>query len=318
MLAQHIRRMMGIWARYPNSGVWGQARVLSRSNSSITLLSASSKNSDRPWLSLKSSSWIFFRWPIFAAPRTIAFSSATVRSISISPVILVIAQLVYVLFGFGSGLIAVGSLALIFPEIKDVVVLLLLVNLPAELFVTWKSRQEIRWKPIAGLGVGIAVGIPVGAWLLSTIDAEMILTVLGWFLVAVGIVFVKLPSGGRFVPPAAAAPPTGLISGVLTGLFGTGGPPVIIWYHLAAVGKSAFRANLMTIFLLMTFIRVPSYAVNGLVTVPRMWSSVMVMPAVLFGAWLGHRLHLQISEQTFRRLVSLLLTALGVVLLIKG
>lgn len=232
--------------------------------------------------------------------------------------ILVIAQLVYVLFGFGSGLIAVGSLALIFPEIKDVVVLLLLVNLPAELFVTWKSRQEIRWKPIAGLGVGIGIGIPLGAWLLSTIEAEMILTVLGWFLVGVGLIFVKLPAGGRFAPHAAAAPPTGLLSGVLTGLFGTGGPPIIIWYHLAAVGKTAFRANLMTIFLLMTFVRVPSYMANGLITIPRMWSSVLVLPAVLFGAWLGHKLHLQISEQTFRRLVSLLLTVLGVMLLIKG
>ena len=101
--------------------------------------------------------------------------------------ILVIAQLVYVLFGFGSGLIAVGSLALIFPEIKDVVVLLLLVNLPAELFVTWRSRKEIHWRPIGGLGVGIAVGIPLGAWLLSTTEPDLILTILGWFLIAVGL-----------------------------------------------------------------------------------------------------------------------------------
>ncbi len=233
-------------------------------------------------------------------------------------VILVIAQLVYVLFGFGSGLIAVGGLALIFPEIKDVVVLLLMVNLPAELFVTWQSRRDIRWRPIGGLGLGIAVGIPVGTWLLTTTEPDIILTILGWFLVAVGLIFVKLPTGGRISPPAVAAPPTGLISGVLTGLFGTGGPPLIIWYHLAAVGKSAFRANLMTIFLLMAFVRVPSYLAGGLITGPRLMSSLVVMPAVLFGAWMGHRLHLQISELTFRRLVSLLLCALGMVLLIKG
>ena len=236
----------------------------------------------------------------------------------IACVILVIAQLVYVLFGFGAGLIAVGSLALVFPEIKDVVVLLLLVNLPAELFVTWRSRREIRWKPIAGLGAGIAVGIPLGAWLLSNTHPEIILTILGWFLIAVGLLFVKLPPGGRFSPPATAAPPTGLLSGLLTGLFGTGGPPLIVWYHLAAAGKSAFRANLMTIFLLMTFVRVPSYVANGLVTVPRLWSSLLVMPAVLFGAWLGHRLHLQVTERTFRRLVSILLAVLGLVLLIRN
>ncbi len=247
-------------------------------------------------------------------PSTI-FTSAS--EFALTCVILVIAQLVYVLFGFGSGLIAVGGLALVFPELKDVVVLLLLVNLPAELFVSWRCRHEIRWRPILGLGCGIAVGIPVGAWLLTVVEPRFVLTVLGWFLVGVGILFAKLPPGGRCKPRPAAAPPTGLLSGVLTGLFGTGGPPLIIWYHLSAVGKSAFRANLMTIFLLMALIRVPSYFATGLITSVRMWSSLLVMPAVFFGAWLGHRLHVRISEVKFQRLVSLLLAILGSVLLIR-
>ncbi len=231
--------------------------------------------------------------------------------------ILIIAQLVYVLFGFGSGLIAVGSLALIFPELKDVVVVLLLVNLPAELFVTWQSRRKVRWRPIAALGAGIAMGIPAGAWLLNATEPQIVLQVLGWFLITVGLVFIKLPPGGRITPPAALAPPAGLVSGLLTGLFGTGGPPLIIWYHLTAADKTAFRANLMTIFLLMTVVRVPSYVAGGLVTGPRLFSSLLVMPAVLFGAWLGHRLHVQISERAFRRLVSLLLAVLGAMLLIR-
>ena len=231
--------------------------------------------------------------------------------------VLVVAQVVYVLFGFGSGLIAVGTLALIYPELKDVVVLLLLINLPAELLVSWHSRHEVRWRPIIGLGLGIAVGIPLGAWLLGRFEPRIMLTVLGWFLVAVGIVFVRLPTGGRLAPHPAAAVPTGLLSGVLNGLFGTGGPPVIVWYHLANVGKGAFRANLMTIFLLMTLVRVPSYVLNGLVTPPRLWSALLVMPAVLGGAWLGHRAHVKISERTFQRLVSLLLIVLGALLLIR-
>ncbi|MDX2475465.1 MAG: sulfite exporter TauE/SafE family protein [Candidatus Krumholzibacteria bacterium] len=236
---------------------------------------------------------------------------------AITCVVLIVAQIVYVLLGFGSGLVSVGALALVFPELQDVVVLLLLVNLPAELFISWQSRREIRWRPILGLGSGIAVGIPVGAILLSTTDPQVMLAVLGWFLIGVGLLFIKLPPDGRFKPHAAAAPSAGLISGVLTGLYGTGGPPLIVWYHLSAVGKSAFRANLMTIFLLMAVVRVPSYAAVGLVTGPRLWSSLLVMPAVLLGGWIGHRLHVQVSERTFRRLVSLVLAVIGAVLLIR-
>ncbi len=225
--------------------------------------------------------------------------------------ILAVAQMVYVLFGFGAGLIAVGSLALVYSNMQDVVVLLLLVNLPAELWVVLHSRREIRWRPILGLASGIALGIPAGTWLLKTGDPSLILTILGVFLMVVGLVFLRLPAAGTVKPPAALAPPTGLLSGLLTGLFGTGGPPLIIWYQLSASTKAAFRGNLMTIFLMMTFVRVPSYLVGGLVTAPRLWSSLAVMPAVLLGAWLGNRLHLSISEQRFRFLVSILLVILG-------
>jgi uncharacterized membrane protein YfcA len=232
--------------------------------------------------------------------------------------ILVVAQLVYVLFGFGSGLIAVGSLALFIPQIQDAVVLLLLVNLPAEAIVAWQARREVRWKPILGLGIGIALGIPAGTWLLRGGDQTVVLTVLGWFLIAVGILFLRLPDGGRVQPPAWAGPPTGALSGVLTGLFGTGGPPLIVWYHLSAGSKAAFRGSLMTIFLLKTFVRVPAYVVGGLVTGPRLWSSLLVLPAVLLGAWLGNRLHVTIPEPVFRRLVALLLAVLGAVLLVRN
>ncbi len=226
-------------------------------------------------------------------------------------IVLAVAQMVYVMFGFGAGLIAVGSLALIFPQMQDVVVLLLLVNLPAELWVVWHSRGEIHWRPIVGLGSGIALGVPLGTWLLKTGDPSAVLTFLGIFLVAVGLIFLRLPAGGTRKPPAALAPPTGLLSGLLTGLFGTGGPPLIVWYQLSTTSKAAFRGNLMTIFLMMTFVRVPSYVIGGLVTPTRLWSSLAVMPAVLAGAWLGNRLHLNLSESRFRTLVSILLVILG-------
>lgn len=238
---------------------------------------------------------------LFASPLVYAAACA----------VLLVAQAVYVLFGFGAGLIAVGTLALFMPGLQDVVVLLLLVNLPAELSVAWQSRRRIRWRPIATLGSGIAVGIPLGAWLLRVGEPGIVLKVLGGFLVAVGLLFLRLPAGGGRQPPAWAAPPTGLLSGVLTGLFGTGGPPLIVWYHLSAPDKTAFRGNLMTLFLLMTCVRVPSYAAAGLLDGVRLGSALAVLPAALLGGWLGHRLHLQIPETVFRRLVAGLLVVLG-------
>jgi uncharacterized membrane protein YfcA len=229
-----------------------------------------------------------------------------------------VAEAVYVTLGFGAGLIAVGGLALLVPELRDVVVLLLLVNLPAELWVVWTSRRDIVWRGVLVLFAGIGVGIPVGTWILRWGEPAILLTALGVFLVAVGAVFLMAPAAGRRTWPAWVAPPVGVLSGLLTGLFGTGGPPLVLYYQLSGADKKAFRGHLMAIFLLMTTIRVPTYAAFGLITSSRMWSAALVLPAVLVGALIGNRIHLELSEQTFQRLVSGALVVIGLLLLIPN
>jgi uncharacterized membrane protein YfcA len=68
----------------------------------------------------------------------------------------------------------------------------------------------------------------------------------------------------------------------------------------------------------MTAVRVPSYAAFGLITAPRMWSALAVLPAVILGAVIGNRIHLRIEEDTFRRLVSAALLLIGLLLLLPG
>ena len=233
---------------------------------------------------------------------------------AVACLVLAVAEAVYVLLGFGAGLIAVGTLALFMPELRDVVVILLVVNLPAELFVVWQSRRLVAWRGVLVIFLGIGAGIPIGAWALGSGEPSALLILLGVVLVFAGAVFLATGQAQGRRLPGWVAPPVGLVSGVLTGLFGTGGPPLIVYYRLAGVPKAVFRGNLMALFLLMTAIRVPSYAAFGLITWPRIWSSLAVFPAVLLGAVVGNRIHLRIGEDAFRRLVAIALIAIGVVL----
>jgi hypothetical protein len=230
--------------------------------------------------------------------------------------VLAVAEAVYVLLGFGAGLIAVGTMALLLPELKDAVVLLLLVNLPAEIWVVRSSWRQISWRGVLVIFIGVALGIPLGTWWLRFGDAAFLLVLLGVFLVIVGSVFFLFHAPEGRAMKAWSAAPVGLMSGVLTGLFGTGGPPLILYYQLSGADKAAFRGHLMAIFLLMTTVRVPSYVAFGLVTAPRLWSALAVMPAVILGAMVGNSIHLRIDEMTFRRLVSAALVIIGLMLLV--
>lgn len=227
------------------------------------------------------------------------------------------AQAVYVLFGFGAGLIAVGGMALFMPDVTDVVVLLLLVCLPSELLVVSQSRREIEWRGVAVLMVGIAAGIVIGSHVLSRTEPTFVLTLLAWFLIAAGAAFLLAPPEAQIRWPAWLGAPIGVLSGVLAGLFGTGGPPLILFYQLAGVDKTRFRGHLMAIFMVMSFVRLPTYALLGLITAPRLASAGAILPAALLGAWIGHRVHLGISERRFRQSVSVALCLLGLLLLVR-
>jgi uncharacterized membrane protein YfcA len=230
---------------------------------------------------------------------------------------MILAQTVYVLFGFGSGLIAVGLMALFIPAVTDVVVMLLLVSLPAETFVVARARSLIAWRGVILICIGVAAGIAIGTRILTASDATFVLTILAAFLITAGVVFLILPEHARVHWPSWTKPPVGIMSGTLAGMFGTGGPPLIVYYQLSGDPKAHFRGNLMAIFLIATLARIPAYGVAGLITVPRLLSAAALLPAALIGAWLGNRIHLEISELRFRRLVSGGLIIIGGLLLLR-
>ncbi len=227
------------------------------------------------------------------------------------------AEAVAVSFGFGAGLIAVGILAMVLPSVQDVVVLLTLGCMLPELVVLLKTLRFVSWRAAAAMLAGVALGVPLGTFLLGWTDQTLVLTMLGIFLVVVGLTFLALPRGkGGLNWPGWVAPLVGIISGILGGMFGTGGPPAIIYYQLSGLHKSAFRSQLMVVLGAITLTRLPSYAVAGLFTTPRIWSAFSIFPWIVAGALAGYRFHLKLEEHTFRKLVSALLALMGALLLI--
>ncbi len=228
--------------------------------------------------------------------------------------IVIAIEIVYLLLGFGAGLVALGALAVLPTDFRDLAMVLLLVNLPAELWVVATSWRKVAWRGVGLIMAGIGTGIPVGAWLLRQGDTTVLMATFGAMLILSGAALGLAPLGGRIDWPRWAAAPVGVLSGLLAGLFGAGSPPLVIYYQLSDVNKAAFRGTLMAIFLLMTVVRAPVFTWMGLITIGHLWSSLLLLPAALVGAWIGNRLHIRVTEETFRHLVALALVALGLVL----
>jgi uncharacterized membrane protein YfcA len=74
----------------------------------------------------------------------------------------------------------------------------------------------------------------------------------------------------------------------------------------------------MAIFLIIALVRVPSYFIGGLITEARLWSALAAVPAVVIGAIIGGRIHIHLSEEKFKRIVSVVLMLLGLLLLFRS
>lgn len=231
--------------------------------------------------------------------------------------VVLIAQVIYVLFGFGLGLIGVGLLAMFINPITNVVVLLLFIALPAEIYVICKSWKNISWRGVFLIICGVAVGTVVGTMVLKYGDPHIILTILGLFLILSGIIFLLMDSDIVVHLPSWCTPLIGILSGLLSGMFSTGGPPLIFYYQLSGMKKHIFRGQLMTLFFLMALVRFTTYSFSGLITTTRFISAIYIFPAILLGIWLGNSIHIQISEKGFRKMVSIALVIIGIILLTK-
>jgi len=231
--------------------------------------------------------------------------------------ILLLAYFVRGISGFGSGLIAVPLLALLFP-LTLVVPFMLLTDLTASAIMGRAARREVNWEELKPLLPGSVVGVVAGATLLLNLEKEPLLTTLGLFVLAFAVRSILNLHGDKTISRAWALPAS-LVGGTVSALFGTGGPPYVIYLTHRIRDKSVFRATTSLLFLLEGGLRTVVFAVAGLLLQPDLLSSYLVgLPLMALGIWLGGRVHVGISNEQMTRLVGLLLLVSGTSLLWKA
>lgn len=227
--------------------------------------------------------------------------------------IVFVAYLVRGITGFGSGLIAIPLLTLIFPltVVVPVVVLLDLIGSGAQAF---SNRRHVDWKLLLPLVPVTALGIAMAAYFFKHIDTSTLTLSLGVFVIFFAV-YQLLPTsdlkGGSLM-----ALPFGLLGGLLGTLFGTGGPFYIIYFSLRGVSKSEFRASYSVYFVLDGLVRVVVY-VFGLSLFNAEWLQLLMLASIPFaiGLFVGGKVHHEIDPLIFKKLISLILVASGVALI---
>jgi uncharacterized membrane protein YfcA len=242
----------------------------------------------------------------------VAFDLATSASAGL---IVFCAYLVRGIAGFGSGLIAVPLLALMFP-VQTVVPIVVLLDYLGSASQGVRNRKHVAWREQLPLVPFTLVGVGCGLALMKAMTSATLAQTLGAFVIlyaAYQLLPLRPFRGSRiFVAPC------GFLGGLVGTLFGTGGPFYIIYLSLRQLEKSVLRATFAANFLIDGGIRLAAYGAFGVFGREGLFAFLGALPIAAAGLWLGGRIHATISAQTFTRLISALLLISGFALILKN
>ncbi|HTP63127.1 MAG TPA: sulfite exporter TauE/SafE family protein [Burkholderiales bacterium] len=221
------------------------------------------------------------------------------------------------LAGFGSTVIALPLLTHFF-ALRFAVPLLMLLDLAALLLFGARVRKRVQYAEIARLVPFMLAGMAAGLTLLIEVAERKLLAVLG--------IFLLLYAGyslARRGPPAilsrAWSVPIGLVGGVLSALFGTGGVLFALYNAGRIHDKDALRATNASMIMLSSLVRVLLFGAAGLLTQDGLLTAALVLlPAMLVGVWLGNRLHAMVPAALVAKTVYALLVIAGLTLLVRS
>jgi len=231
--------------------------------------------------------------------------------------ILLAAYFIRGITGFGSGLISVPLLALFLP-LQFVVPLILLLDFTASIVIGGLHFKRVLWNEIGILIPFGVVGVIVGTTLLVKLPPGPMLLALAAFVFIFALRSVLNIRGDKPISRGWAAP-AALTGGTVGALFGTGGPPYVIYLTHRIHDKSDLRATFSALFFTEGLTRIVSFLIVGLLLSSQVWIAyVAALPIVLGALYLGGRVHVGLSQEQMTRLVGVLLLVSSVSLLVKA
>jgi uncharacterized membrane protein YfcA len=219
--------------------------------------------------------------------------------------------------GFGSGLIAIPLLAHFLP-LTFVVPMVLVLDFTASIVLSRHTRLQVRWDEIRPLLPTSIMGMLVGVTLLVNLPREPLLTGLALFVIFFGMRYLFNLHSEKPISHWWSLP-TGFSGGLIGAMFGTGGPPYVVYFSHRLHDKTQLRGTLSGLFMLDGALRVITFLAIGLLMQPNMLSSLlMALPLMGIGLYLGNRVHLGITRRQQLAIIGVLLLGSGGSLLWKA
>jgi len=244
----------------------------------------------------------------------------------LDPTLILTATIAFVFAGSVKGVIGLGlplTALSILTTVIGIREAMPLIIVPVMITNLWQVLQggalAILFRRFWSLNLTLAAGVWAGTVLLFIIDQGVVAAVLGvvvilYSLINIFAIRIRLPARRE----AALSPAVGIFSGVLTGMTGSIGVPIAIYFQALALDRESFLQAISLSFFLTSFFWAGALIDEGALN-PRsaMLSAAVLVPA-LAGMYFGQRIRRHLSQVVFSKGVFVFLIIVGANLIRKA
>lgn len=223
-------------------------------------------------------------------------------------------------FGFGEALVTMPLLALISFNLQTSTALIGALGLLVAIPVAVKYRQHIDLATLKRLVLGSILGIPVGILIIKLGSPEIIMKVLGIFIIIYGtynLYALKHPRTRQIHLNDHYDYLAGIISGILGASFNSHGVPIVVYGTAQKWDSDKLSGILQGHFVCVGTLVVLSQLSSGMWSLEVVKLLAIIIPLLFVVVPLGNWIGSKIDSQHFTKYVFGILILFGLILLIK-
>jgi uncharacterized protein len=217
--------------------------------------------------------------------------------------------------GFGSALISIPLLSLLFGA-KFAIPFILIYECLIDLMILSRNGFEARAesRKAIPLLIGGIVGVVLGTEVLILSGERVLRISIGIALILFSLLMLKRINL-RIENQRSSYSLAGLVGGFLCSSIGMPGPPVALILSSQGLSKESFRRVIVVFLTAIDFINFIYFILIGLITGDMLVQSLKFIPALILGFALGDFVFARCSEIQFRKVVMAIIIAAGILLI---
>lgn len=176
--------------------------------------------------------------------------------------------------------------------------------------------KYINWRELLKMVAVMLLGVLAGMWVSGKLEFKLLMIV--YALIVLGIGAKKFFFPKKKTPHPAIQNTALAIAGIMQGLYVSGGSFLAVYSVEKLPEKREFRATVNSVWAIVDTVMVATFFLDGTMTPEVLtMSGVSIVPA-LIAIWLGGLLTKKVNQNTFLKMIYIILMISGAVLLITN